>query len=304
MRRKIMRMKSSALFAFASIALFCAMPASAATLDHIKETGHIRLGYVPDAKPFTSMSSSGPEGYGVQVCEAVVAQLKIQLGLPDLTVDWVATSIESRFTEVQQGNIDLLCLPTSETLTNRKQVSFSLPVFAGGNRAVIRADAAPALRHTLAGDRPDKPVWRGSPAARLLADTSYAVVSGSNTEVWLKDRGSDLGIKAKVTTVPDYRSGIQAVLDRKVDVFFGDRAVVLGAIDAGKRDQLVIVDRLFTHEQAGLALARGDDDFRLAVDTALANIYPSKNFSDLFARWFGPLDERARTFFLWSTPAQ
>ena len=66
----------------------------------------------------------------------------------------------------------------------------------------------------------------------------------------------------------------------------------------------MVVDRLFTHEQAGLALARGDDDFRLAVDTALATIYPSQNFADLYARWFGPLDDRAKTFFLWSTPAQ
>jgi polar amino acid transport system substrate-binding protein len=300
-----MRIKSSALFAFASIAFVCAMPASAATLDRVRDTGHIKLGYVADAKPFTSKGASGsPEGYGVQVCEAIVAQLKIQLGLPDIAVDWVAVSTESRFTDVQQGNVDLLCTPASESLTHRKQVSFSAPVFAGGNRAVLRADASSTLRHTLAGDRPDKPVWRGSPAAKILENTSYAVVAGSSTENWLKERGSTLGIKAKVTPVPDYRSGIQLVLDRKADVFFGDRAVILGSIDQATRDQLAIIERLFTHEQAGLALARGDDDFRLAVDTALANIYPSKNFADLYTRWFGVPDEKAKTFFLWSTPAQ
>lgn len=300
-----MRIKSSVLLAFAAIALLSAMPASAATLDRIRDTGHIKLGYLPDAKPFTSKgSSSSPEGYGVQVCEAIVAQLKIQLGLPEIAVDWVEVSPENRFTEVQQGNIDLLCAPASETLTHRKQVAFSVPVFAGGQRAVLRADAAPALRHTLAGDRPDKPVWRGSPASKLLENTTYAVVSGTSTEAWLKERGSSLGIKAKVTTVPDYRAGLQLVLDGKADVFFGERTVVLGAIDAAKRDQLVVVDRLFTHEQAGLALPRGDDDFRLAVDTALATIYPSKNFADLYTRWFGAPDEKAKTFFLWSTPAQ
>jgi polar amino acid transport system substrate-binding protein len=299
-----MKIKASAFFAFASIALVCAMPASAATLDRIRDTGHIKLGYLTDAKPFTSKGASGPEGYGVQVCEAIVAQLKIQLGLPDIAVDWVEVNAENRFTEVQQGNVDLLCAPASESLTHRKQVAFSVPVFAGGNRAVLRADASPTLRHTLAGDRPDKPVWRGSPAAKLLADTTYAVVGGSSSEAWLKERGASLGIKAKVTNVPDYRSGIQAVLDRKVDVFFGDRAVILGAIDQATRDQIAIVERLFTHEQAGLALARGDDDFRLAVDTALATIFPSKNFADLFTRWFGAPDEKAKTFFLWSTPAQ
>ncbi|HEU5136221.1 MAG TPA: amino acid ABC transporter substrate-binding protein [Steroidobacteraceae bacterium] len=299
-----MKNQSSALLAFAALALF-AIPASAATLDRIKDTGRIKLGYLPDASPFTSRGSSGsPEGYGIQLCEAIVHQFKVQLGLPDIAVDWVAVTSENRFTEVQQGNIDLLCTPASESLTHRKQVAFSLPVFAGGNRAVLRADAPAALRHTLSGERPDKPVWRGSPAARLLADTRYTVVPGTSTEAWLKERGRDLGIKAKVIPAPDYRAGVQMVLDRKADVFFGDRAVVLGAIDPANRDKLVVVDRLFTHEQAGFALARGDDDFRLAVDTALTTIYPSKNFSDLFARWFGPLDDRAKTFFLWSTPAQ
>jgi polar amino acid transport system substrate-binding protein len=298
-----MRIKTPTLFAIACLALASAMPASAATLDRIRETGHIRLGYVPDAKPFTSMGASSPEGYGVQVCEAVVGQLKIQLGLPDLTTDWIAVSVESRFSEIQTGNVDLLCLPTSDSLSNREEVSFSLPVFAGGNRAVIRADASSALRQTLAGDRADKPVWRGSPATRLLADKTYAVVPRTSTEAWLKERGAALGIKARITHVPDYRAGLQAVLDRKADVFFGDRQVILGAIDPAKRDDLIIVDRLFTHEQAGLALMKNNDDFRLAVDTALANVYPSKNFADLFARWFGPLDERAKTFFMWSTPA-
>ena len=169
---------------------------------------------------------------------------------------------------------------------------------------MIRRDASAALRQTLSGERPDKPVWRGSPAAKLLADTTFAVVPRTSTEAWLNERGAALGIKARVTQVADYRSGLQAVLDRKADVFFGDRSVILGAIDPAKRDQLVVVDRLFTHEQAGFALLKNNDDFRLAVDTALSNIYPSKNFADLFARWFGPMDERAKTFFMWSTPGK
>jgi len=300
-----MRIKTSALIAFAGIVLAGALPASAgATLDRIKETGHIRLGYVPDAKPFTSMGASSPEGYGVQVCEAVVAQLKIQLGLADLTTDWIAVSIESRFAQIQTGDVDLLCLPTSDSLSNREQASFSLPVFAGGNRAVIRRDASASLRQTLSGARPDKPVWRGSPTAKLLEETTYAVVPRTSTEAWLNERGATLGIKAKITQVADYRSGLQAVLDRKADVFFGDRSIILGALDPAQRDQFIVIDRLFTHEQAGLALLKNNDDFRLAVDTALSNIYASKNFADLFARWFGPMDDRAKTFFMWNTPGK
>ena len=58
-----MRIKSSALIALAGVVLASAMPASGATtLERIKETGHIRLGYVPDAKPFTATDEQKKRG--------------------------------------------------------------------------------------------------------------------------------------------------------------------------------------------------------------------------------------------------
>jgi len=43
-----------------------------ATLDRIRDSGHIRLAYLPGGKPFTSPGSGGtPEGYGVELCSRV-----------------------------------------------------------------------------------------------------------------------------------------------------------------------------------------------------------------------------------------
>jgi polar amino acid transport system substrate-binding protein len=135
-------------------------------LDRIKESGHIKLGYLVDARPFSFRNETGvADGYAVTLCQQVAEQVKKQLALPQLTVDWVPVTLDSRLREVQQGGIDLLCTPTSVTLTRRQEVSFSIPVFAGGNRAVLRADAPAALREALAETPSTKPVWRGSPAA-------------------------------------------------------------------------------------------------------------------------------------------
>lgn len=294
-----MKIKSAAVFAVACLALGSASAASAATLDRIKETGHIKLGYLPNARPFTFKSDAAvPDGYGVGLCQELVGRLAAQLALPQITADWVPLTVENRLSEVQRGNVDLLCMPTSITLTTRKSAAFSIPVFAGGQRAVVRKDAPVALRDALAEKRNDKPVWRGSPAAKLLETTTFAVVAGSSTQTWLEGRRAFLQIDAKIVPVPDYRTGLQLVLDRKVDVFFGERSLVLGAMDFDASEQLMIVDRLFTQEQAGLALARGDEDFRLAVDASLSQLYASLDFADLYRKWFGSFDESARTFFL------
>lgn len=288
----------------AALTLMCvaAMPAAAATLDRIKERGHARFGYLVDARPFSFRNEDGvADGYAVALCRRIADRLKAQLSQPQLIVEWTPVEFDDRLEDVARGDIDLLCAPVSATLARRAATSFSLPVFPSGNRAVLRADAPTALREAL-GETPNtKAVWRGSPAAKVLEKTSFAVVSGTSTQSWLASRSASLQIDARVVAVPDYRTGLQQLLDRKVDVFFGDRTAVLGALPAAASDDVIVLDRLFTHDPVALALARNDDDFRLLVDGALSELYRADAFPAQYAKWFGEFNERTRLFFLWNT---
>jgi len=82
---------------------------------------------------------------------------------------------------------------------------------------------------------------------------------------------------------------------------FGERAILMDAArrHASSRD-LTVVDRLFTFEPLALALGRGDDDFRLAVDRALSRIYRSGEIGGLYTDVFGEPDENALAFFRWN----
>src|SRR5690242_19888603 len=83
------------------------------TLDKIRESGHLRLGYLPGAAPFTSAGAGGAaEGYGAVLCGSIADHLKSQLSLPQLAVDWVPVTMDNRFTLVMRGDIDVLCTPT------------------------------------------------------------------------------------------------------------------------------------------------------------------------------------------------
>lgn len=282
--------------------IFFALPTLAGTLDRIKETGHIKLGYIAEARPFTYDNAGKPEGYTVALCQQIADQVKGQLDLANLSVDWVPVTIENHISQVQQGDIDLLCTPATATLTRRKDVAFSIPVFPSGIRAVIRKDADPALRAILA-DTPAqrRPQWRGAPAARLLDKKTFAVVSQTTTDAWLAVKIHSFQIDAQTVRVADYREGLQKVLDRKADVFFGERSVMLGAMDNAARENLEVLDRLLTQEPVSLALARGDEDFRLLVDRTLSKSYASAEFGALFTKWFGEFNDKTRTFFLWTT---
>jgi polar amino acid transport system substrate-binding protein len=288
-----------AVIMFVGCALIAASTAAAGpTVDRIKQSGHIKLGYIGDASPFSANGSDGPEGYAITLCQRVVASLEKQLA-QDLTVDWTLVAFDRSLRQVEAGAIDLLCVPTVATLSKRQDVSFSIPIFGGGNRAVIRADAPSQLRNALSEQQITRPVWRGTPAATLLEKTTFVVTKGTTTEKWLQSRREFLNVDAKILPVADYRMGLQMLRDRKADVFFGERSLVVGALgpQKGSSDDLVILDRLFTHEPLALAMGRGDDDFRVSVDRALSQLYASEEFPKLYTKWLGPVDTTTRTFF-------
>ena len=292
----------TAVFAVLSVSL-TGFPASAATLEHIKETGHIKFGYFADARPFTQRNDSGAvEGYSAALCQLIAEQVKTQLALSDLTVEWVPVTPDSNLHQVQPGSIDVLCTPISATLKRRQDVAFSIPVFPGGVRALLRADTAAQLREALAENPNVRPVWRGSPAAKVLGKKTFAVVSGTTAESWVTSRITTLQIDSKTVSVADYRSALQQLRDGKVDGVFGDGAVMLSAMDESSRQDFVLLDRLFTREPYALAVPRGDDDFRLLVDRALGQVYGTNGFRTLYTKWFGEFNDNTRVFFLWNTP--
>jgi ABC-type amino acid transport substrate-binding protein len=276
-------------------------PASAATLDRIRQAGKIALGYRTDARPFSYRDESGnPDGYAVVLCKQVADSLKSELGLSELAVEWVPVTIDDELKAVQENKVDLLC-GAAETLSSRKDVDFSVPIFPGGIGALLRTTAPVGLKEVLSGRPPSGPLWRGYPA-QILEKQVFSVVAGTPTEKWLANQIDKLQLTANVAPVKSYEEGVRRVLDGSSNVFFADRSILL---DAAKRspsaDDLMVLERQFTYGPIALALERGDADFRLAVDQALSQLFGSKEFRRLYVQWFGEPDADADMFFKLST---
>ncbi len=165
-------------------------------------------------------------------------------------------------------------------------VSFSIPIFQTGISPVMRSDAPVFLQETLARQKPTLPPR----AAVLEAFTNriFAVRANTTAEDWLRESIDTLASNAELVTVESYDEGLQKVRAGEVDAFFGDRAILLGmAIASEDPGDFLVGDRLYTHEPYGLALAKGDEDFRLLVDRTLSEIYRSLEITQFFARHFG-----------------
>jgi ABC-type amino acid transport substrate-binding protein len=271
------------------------------TFDRLRTGGSLRLGFRADARPFSFTDSTGrPAGFSVSLCERIAAAVKRELGLGSLAIEWVPLVVDSRFQTLRQGGIDVICGAETETLARREDASFSIPIFPGGIGVIVRADAV-RLKEVLSGRQISHPIWRAA-ATRALQARAFSIVEGTTSERWLTDRMRELDVIAGVTRVKGYEAGVQAVMERRSDAFFGERAILLDAVKrSAHADNLVVLDRQFTYERLALAIQRNDEAFRLLVDRTLSQLYMSGEIVPLYAASFGEPDANALAFFQWNT---
>ncbi len=254
------------------LAGIAAAPAGAAgTLDGIKQSKTLRIAYRLDAPPFSYKDNLGePAGYMVDLCKAVARKLEQQLHLP-LTVVYVPVTSVNRFEAIEQHKADLLCEPTSATLDRRAALDFSISTFIDGASLMVRSADASATKDLSS-----------------LAGKKVGVLAGTTTEQALRNSLQAAGMAATVVPVTTHSQGVAMLLNSQIAAYFADRSILVGLIkNSNSPDKLQVADAYFTVEPYALALAHGDEDFRLAVDTALSHIYRSGEITSIYTKTFG-----------------
>jgi len=239
------------------------------TLDRIKATKTINLGYRDSSVPFSFVGTDQkPTGYSVELCQRVADDLKRDLQMPDLAVKWTLVTVENRMAAVQNGTIDLECGSTTNTLSRQAQVDFSLTTFVTGASLL-------ALKETVTAN---------------LSGLRIAVIPGTTTERVLKEALDKSSTTVTLIPVKDHADGRTALEQKTADAYASDREILIGLVlTAQKPGDFILVDRYFSYEPYALMLRRNDPDFRIAVDRSLARLYRSGEVITIYRRWLGSL---------------
>jgi len=274
------------------------------TLSRMRESSTLKLGYSPNSAPFSFNINGKPAGYMIDVCQRIAERIKAQSRIIDLAVSFVEIPKGDGVGEVREGKVDLMCTPSVETLSARKFVSYTIPVFTAGLTALVRKDAPGDLLHTLNAKVPNfGPTWRAT-ITRGLSNHSYAVLAGSITEKWIHERINTLGLNATVVTVENYAAGVDLISQKKVSAFFADRMALLSyTLKSSAADEVQVVDALYEVMPVAMVVDRQDEDFRLMVDSSLSDLYRSGSISKLYTSYFGePTDVNRMMFKLYALP--
>lgn len=267
--------RTAAVFVFAWLAAAPAFAASP-TLERIADSGVFRIGYVPDSPPLSFADASGrAAGYSIDLCRYIAAAVKESLGLDTLDLEFVPlNAMEERLEAVESGRIDIECGATTVTLSRRARVDFTLMTFITGV-AILSRQATPIDSIDELGEKP------------------IAVIRGTTTEAVLREFARVNEMRVKLSFVATHDEGVRLLDDGKVVGYASDRAMLIGQIfrDAARADRYRMTKRALSFEPYAMMTLRGDTEFRLVADRALAAVYRGARIRRLYQTWFGRYGE-------------
>lgn len=241
-------------------------------LKRIKSTKSVAIAYRSDAAPFSFVDESKqPVGFSIDLCRRVVAAIAQQLAVDGMQIKWVPVNTQDRMEAVEKGRADMECGSTSVTLSRMKRVNFSTYTFVDGTGLLIKNDSGVRQLTDLGGKK-------------------IGVTAGTTNEKALQDALKRVVVNATVVSVKTRDEGMAMFEAGQIDAFASDRTLLL-AMGLKTKDPkaLAILQEDLSFEPYAIVLPRGDDDMRLAVNSALAQIYRSGNIVEIFRRWFGSL---------------
>lgn len=242
---------------------------NSSTLDSIKKSGTIKIGYRQSEPPMSFDDENGkPVGYSIDLCNRIASNVSTTIG-KEVEIEYVPVTAENRFSAVSSGKVDILCGATTKTLTRSKKVDFTINTFVTG-----------ATFMTLAGKQFNE--------LAELDGRKVGVVKGTTTEETLKKLLKDTLTNASVVTYNSAKEALDGLRGGEIRAFTSDQVVLIGLILTAKdKENFAISPQVFSFEPFALAVKRNNADFRLIADSALSQLYRTGQIVQIYSKWFG-----------------
>jgi len=239
------------------------------TLSAIKSRHTVRLGYRESSPPFSFLDQSGrPIGYSLELCEAIVEEIGVEVDDPNLKIDYVKVTSDDRIDAVLQNKIDLECGSTTANAERGKRVAFSPLIFVAGTKLMVpKASKVQSLID--------------------LKGKTVVVTKGTTNEqaIQAADKKSSLGLNIVVGA--DHEQSYQMLADGKSDAFATDDILLSGLIARHKaQDKFRVTGDYLSYDPYGIMFRKGEPQLSAVVDRTFRKLGSNQDLIPLYNKWF------------------
>lgn len=240
------------------------------TLDKIKKSGEIVVGYRDSSIPFSYIGDkpNEPIGYAHDLEMKIVEAVKKNLNMPDLKVRYNLITSQTRIPLVTNGTIDFECGSTTNNKERQEKVAFSNGFFEVGTRLLV--DKASGIK-----DFAD------------LKGKTLVTTAGTTSERYIRQYNEEKKLGMNIIAAKDHGEAFMMLESGRAAAFMMDDVLLAGEKAKAKDpEKWEIVGTPQSYEIYGCMMRKGDTAFKTVVDNALADTYKSGEINTIYNKWF------------------
>jgi ABC-type amino acid transport substrate-binding protein len=240
------------------------------TLEKIGRTGALTIGTRTGSPPFAYIDKNNEwVGFTIDLVEqGVVPAIAKKLGKP-VKLEKKESTPPTRIPLLTSNAVDLIAGTMTDTPQRRETVDFSLTFFLTGAQFMVKKGSPIKGINDIAGKR--IAAQQGSTNAKIIREQVPTAI---------------------LREFPDQPAAFQALVQGQVDAYANDGIQLYGlkfkAPDPGAYE---VVGGFFSREPYGMAMRKGDKDFKDVVDAGLRSLLESGKYFEIYDKWFGPKSE-------------
>ena len=239
------------------------------TLKKIKDSGTITLGVRETSIPFSYLDDKQQAiGYSIDLCMAIVEEVKKELMMPTLMVKTNPVTSQTRIPLMANGTIDMECGSTTNNLTRQKQVAFAPVTFVTGTKLLIKKSSKIKSYKDLKGK-------------------TVVVTQGTTNERTIKALSDKENLNIKFLNAKDHAESFLTVESGRAAAFSMDDVLLYGLIAKAKKPKdFDVVGDYLSYDPYGIMFRKNDADFAIVANRALAGLMRSGEINKIYDKWF------------------
>jgi ABC-type amino acid transport substrate-binding protein len=239
------------------------------TLASIKRAHVVRLGYRESSPPFSFLDQANrPIGYSLELCEAIVEEIGVEVDDPNLKIEYVKVTSDDRIPAVVQNKIDLECGSTTANAERSRQVAFSPLIFVAGTKLMVPKAS------TISG-------------ATDLKGKTVVVTKGTTNEQAMHAVDKKFALGLNIIASPDHEQSYQMLVDGKADAFATDDILLYGLIARHKaQDRFRVTGEYLSYDPYGIMFRKGEPQLTAVVERTFRKLGSNRDLIPLYNKWF------------------
>jgi glutamate/aspartate transport system substrate-binding protein len=239
------------------------------TLDKIKSTGAVTMGVRESSIPMSyTTGDSRFDGYHVEVCRMILADVKDKLGLSTLRINYQPVTGQNRIPLVQNGTVDIECGTTTNNTARQRDVSFANTLYVEEVRIAVKANS-------------------GINSISQLAGKKVATTTGTTSVQILRKHEKATGVNFDEVFGKDHADSFLLLESGRADAFVMDGSILAGNIANSRNPKdFKIVGEVLSVEPIAIMVRKDDPQFKADVNAAIAKIVANGSMPKLWDKWF------------------